>query len=194
MNKIIAFAGSTRTESYNKKLLKAAVFGARAAGAEVTLIDLKDYPLPLYDGDLEKKEGIPINAKKLRELFNNHHGLLMSLPEYNSSMSGVFKNTIDWISRPDKGEEELQCFKGKVAALMSASTGRWGGLRGLVHVRAMFENIHVLVMTEQICVSKADTAFDEYGNLKDETLRKSVEAIGSNLVDLTLRVRGFHSH
>lgn len=194
MNKIIAFAGSTRIESYNKKMLKAAIFGAREAGAEVTVIDLRDYPLPLYDGDLEARAGIPDNGKKLKELFNSHHALLLALPEYNSSMSGVFKNTIDWISREEKGETPLQCFIGKVAALMSASPGRLGGLRGLVHARAMFENIHVLVMPEQICVPKAAEAFDEYGILKNEALKKSVEKLGADLVDLTLRVRGFHSH
>lgn len=194
MNKIIAFAGSTRTESYNKKLLKVAVFGAREAGAIVTVIDLRDYPLPVYDGDLEAKEGIPGNAKKLKEMFNTHHALLLALPEYNSSMSGVFKNTIDWISRQEKGEIPLQCFVGKVAGLMSTSIGQLGGLRGLVHARAMLENINVLVMPEQVCVPKAGDAFDEYGNLKNDTIKKSVEKLGADLVDLTLRVRGFHSH
>jgi chromate reductase len=194
MNKIIAFAGSTRTESYNKKILKAAVFGARAAGAEVTVIDLRDYPLPLYDGDLEVRAGIPSNGKKLKELFNSHHALLLALPEYNSSMSGVFKNAIDWISRQEKGEAPLQCFLGKVAALMSASPGSFGGMRGLAHARSMLENINVLVMTEQVCVPKAYDAFDEYGILKNEDTKKSIEQLGADLVDLTLRVRGFHSH
>ena len=194
MNKIIAFAGSTRIESYNKKILKSAIFGAREAGAEVTVIDLRDFPMPLYDGDLEDKEGVPSNAKKLKELFKTHHALLLALPEYNSSMSGVFKNTIDWISRQEKGEESLQCFVGKVAGLISASIGGLGGLRGLVHARAMLENINVLVMPEQICVPKAAEAFDEYGTLKNEATKKSVEKLGADLGDLTLRVRGFHSH
>ena len=194
MNKIIAFAGSTRTESYNKKILKTAIFGAREAGAEVTVIDLRDYPLPIYDGDLEVREGIPSNGKKLKELFNTHHALLLALPEYNSSISGVFKNTIDWISRQEKNEVPLQCFIGKVAGLISASPGSLGGLRGLVHARAMLENINVLVMPEQICVPKAADAFDEYGILKNEKTKISIEKLGADLVDLTLRVRGFHSH
>jgi chromate reductase, NAD(P)H dehydrogenase (quinone) len=194
MNKLIAFAGSTRVESYNKKILKSAIFGAREAGAEVTVIELRDYPLPIFDEDLETKIGIPDNAKKLKEIFNTHHALLLALPEYNSSVSGVFKNTIDWISRPLKNEEPLQCFIGKVACLMSASPSRLGGLRGLIAARAMFQNINVLVMPEQICVSNAAEAFDEYGILRDETLKKSIEKLGSDLVDLTLRVRGFHSH
>lgn len=194
MNKIIAFSGSIRTDSYNKKMLKAAVLGARDAGAEVTVIDLRDFPLPLYDGDLEIHEGIPENGKKLKELFKEQHAFLLALPEYNSSMSGVFKNTIDWISRPTNDEGELECFIGKVAGLMSTSTGKLGGLRGLIHVRAMLENIHVLVMTEQISIPFADKAFDEYGNFKDEMAKKSVEKLGADLVDLTLRVRGFHPH
>lgn len=192
MNRILAFAGSTRTHSFNKRILHTAVFGAREAGAEVTLIDLRDYTMPIYDGDLEEKKGIPDNAKKLKDLFKNHHALLLALPEYNSSMSGVFKNAIDWVSRKEKGEEELECFIGKVAALISASPGQLGGMRGLVHARSMLENIHVIVMPEQVCVPRANEAFDEYGNLKNEKLKKSIEKIGSSLVDLTLRVRGFH--
>lgn len=193
MIKILAFAGSTRAESYNKKLLKTAIYGAREAGAEVTVIDLHDYPLPIYDGDYEEKEGIHKNAKKLKELFSENHGLLLALPEYNSSMSGVFKNAIDWISRQEKGESPLHCFTGKVAGLMSTSSGSLGGIRGLIHVRAMLENINVIVMPEQVCVPRASEAFDEDGNLKNEIIKKSIERLGSNLVDLTLRVRGFQA-
>ncbi len=191
MIKILAFAGSTRTESYNKKLLVTAIEGARDAGAEVTVIDLKDYSLPIYDGDFENKDGIPSNGKKLKKLFTENHALLLALPEYNSSMSGVFKNTIDWVSRSEVGEAPLHCFVGKVAGLISASPGALGGLRGLVHVRAMLENINIIVMPEQICVPKADDAFDEEGNLKNEIQKKSIKKLSSNLVDLTLRVRGF---
>ena len=194
MNKIIALAGSTRTDSFNKKILKPAIFGAREAGAEVTVIDLRDYPLPLYDGDIESREGIPANAKSLKALFNSNHALLLALPEYNSSLSGVFKNVIDWISRQEKDEAPLQCFFGKVAALISASPGSLGGIRGLTHARSMLENINVLVMTEQICVPKAANAFDEFGNLKNLETKKNLEQLGADLVDLTLRVRGFHSH
>lgn len=194
MNKIIAFSGSTRSESYNKKLLQIAIYGAREAGAEVTVVELRDYPMPLYDGDIEDKFGIPDNGKKLKELFKSHHGLLLALPEYNSSMSAVFKNTIDWISRTDKGEGPLECFVGKVAGLMSASPSGFGGVRGLAHVRAMLENIHVLVMPDQVCVSRVHEALDDDGNLKDDKIKKSIEKLGVNLVDLTLRVRGFNSN
>ena len=193
MNRIIAFSGSTRENSYNKKILKSAVFGAREAGAEVTLIDLRDYPMPIYDGDLEESEGIPYNCLELKKLFKEHHALLLALPEYNGSMSGVFKNTIDWLSRTAKGEGVLECFTDKVAALISASIGNYGGLRGLNHARAMLESINVIVMPEQVCVPRAETAFDELGSIKDDLLRRNIEKVGSNLVNLTLRVKGFHS-
>ncbi len=134
--KILAFAGSTRSASFNKRLARIAAEGARKAGADVTFIDLRDYPMPLYDGDLEDKEGLPANAKKLKEIFLAHKGLLIASPEYNSSMPGVLKNTIDWVSRvSDPKEVPLACFDGKVATLMSASPGALGGLRGLVHLR-----------------------------------------------------------
>src|SRR2546422_11581460 len=134
--KILAFAGSTRTESFNKKLIKIAAQGARNAGAEVTLVDLRDLPMPLYDGDLEANSGLPENAKKFKELMFANNGLLISSPEYNSSFSGVLKNAIDWASREATDDEKpLACFVGKVAVLMSASPGALGGLRGLVQLR-----------------------------------------------------------
>src|ERR1700690_2177036 len=111
--KILAFAGSTRKESFNKKLVKVAADAARAAGAEVTYLDLKDIPMPLYDGDLETEQGLPENAKKFKAMLLAHDGLLISAPEYNSSISGVLKNAIDWASRPAPGEAPLACFAGK---------------------------------------------------------------------------------
>jgi chromate reductase, NAD(P)H dehydrogenase (quinone) len=128
--RILAFAGSTRGGSFNKKLIKIAAAGASAAGAEVTLIDLRDYSMPLYDGDLEASEGLPDNAHLLRRLFFTHDGLLVACPEYNSSISGVLKNTIDWVSRPRPDEPDLACFTGKVAAIMSASPAILGACEG----------------------------------------------------------------
>ncbi len=182
--KILAFAGSTRTESFNKRLIRIAVAGAQAAGAEVTLIDLRDYPLPLFDGDLETREGLPANGRKLKDLFLAHHGLLMSCPEYNSSISGVWKNMIDWVSRRVPGEAPLACFDGKVAALMSASPGALGGLRGLVHVRAILGNIRVLVLPDQVAVTKAGEAFNPDGSLKDPKQHAAVEALGAKLTQV----------
>jgi chromate reductase len=186
--KILAFAGSTRKDSFNKKLIKVAVAGAQQAGAEVTLIDLKDYPMPLYDGDLEKDGGIPENAKKLKKIFSEHQGFLISSPEYNSSISGVLKNTIDWVSRPTPDEEELAGFKNKVAGLMSASPGRLGGLRGLVHVRMILQNIGVLVIPQQVAVSQAKDAFDDKDALKDAKQEKTVKDIGKAVTELLQKI------
>ncbi|HYF37755.1 MAG TPA: NAD(P)H-dependent oxidoreductase, partial [Prosthecobacter sp.] len=162
--KILAFAGSTRTGSFNKKLIRIAADAARTAGADVTLIDLRDYPLPLFDGDLEDAQGLPENAKKLKELFNSHDALLISAPEYNSSITGVLKNTIDWVSREATDDEPaLRDFTGKTATLLSASPGALGGLRGLVHLRALLGNIGVIVLPDQVSVPKAHEAFDETG-------------------------------
>jgi chromate reductase, NAD(P)H dehydrogenase (quinone) len=187
--KILAFAGSTRKDSFNKKLVKIAAEAARSAGAEVTVIDLRDLPLPLYDGDQEAADGLPANAKRLKELFLAHQGLLISSPEYNSSISGVLKNAIDWVSRPAPGEGSLACFDRKVAALMSASPGALGGLRGLVHLRAILGNIKVLVIPEQIAVSKAMEAFNADGSLKDARQQSAVESLGTKLAGLLAKLK-----
>jgi chromate reductase, NAD(P)H dehydrogenase (quinone) len=181
--RILAFAGSARKESFNKKLIRIAGEGARRAGGDVTLIDLADFPLPLFDQDLEA-QGFPGNAKKLKELFLSHQGLLLSCPEYNSSMTPLLKNTLDWVSRLLPGEKPLACFAGKVAGLVSASPGALGGLRGLVPVRAMLGNIQVLVIPEQAAVSGAHEAFQVNGSLKDAKLQTMVENVGAGVVKL----------
>jgi len=179
--RILAFAGSTRKESWNKKLIPIAAAGARAAGAEVTLIDLRDFPMPLYDGDLEAAEGLPPKAKEFKRLMLGNQGLLISSPEYNSSISGVLKNALDWASRSEPGESALAAFAGKGAGLVSASTGALGGLRGLVHLRAMLGNIKVLVIPEQASISKAAEAFSPEGTLKDAKQQAAVEKVGAEL-------------
>ncbi len=186
---ILAFAGSTRRESWNKKLIRLAVKGAEAAGAEVTLIDLADYPMPLYDGDLENEKGIPENGLKFKRLMHAHDGFLISCPEYNSSISGVLKNTIDWTSRQAEGEKPLQCFKGKVVSLMSASPGGLGGLRGLVHVRAILGNIGCIVLPEQVAVPSASEAFADDGDLKDDSRSKQIADLGARLNTMILKIR-----
>jgi len=189
--KILAFAGSTRTDSFNKKLIKIAVNAARNVGAEVTLIDLRDFPMPLYDGDLEKDKGLPENAKKFKKMLLEHQGLLISSPEYNSSISGVLKNAIDWASRKESTEEaSLACFTNKVAGIMSASPGGLGGLRGLVHLRAMLGNINVLVIPQQLAVNFADKAFDANGALIDPKQNKGVENISAALVKILTKLNG----
>lgn len=186
--KILAFAGSTRKGSFNKQLVKVAAAGATAAGAQVTYIDLRDFSLPLYDEDLEAESGLPENARKLKELMLGHQGLLIASPEYNSSMSGVLKNTIDWISRPEPNEPPLVCFVDKVAAIMSASPGGFGGLRGLVHLRSILGNIKVLVLPDQIAVSKAHEAFNPDGKLQDSKQQAAVEQLGSKLATVLAKL------
>lgn len=189
--KVLAFAGSTRKGSFNKMLVQCAAAGARSGnGADVTFIDLADYPLPLFDEDLEAKGGLPDNAKKLKDLFKGHQGLLIASPEYNSSVSAVLKNAIDWISRPTGDAKPLEAFAGKVAGLMGASPGALGGLRGLVHLRAILGNIQVLVIPEQFALVKAHEAFDAAGNIKDAKQRETVEGIGAKVVRIASRLNG----
>ncbi|MBW4518203.1 MAG: NAD(P)H-dependent oxidoreductase [Scytolyngbya sp. HA4215-MV1] len=186
--KILAFAGSTRIGSYNKQLVKVAAAGARTAGAEVTFLDLRDLPMPLYDGDLEAAEGIPQNAQTLKKLLIEHQGLLIASPEYNSSISAVLKNAIDWASRPAEGEAPLACFAGKVATIMSASPGALGGLRGLVHVRSILGNIKVIVLPDQIAVSKAHEAFNPDGSMQDAKQQAEIEQLGVNLANILTKL------
>jgi NAD(P)H-dependent FMN reductase len=186
--KILAFAGSTRVESFNKKLINIAANGARDAGANVTVIDLRDFPMPLYDADLEKQEGLPSYATKLKDMMLANDGFLISSPEYNSSISGVLKNAIDWTSRQSDNETPLACYKEKMAGLMSASPGRLGGIRGLVHVRAILENMGVLVIPNQIAISKADDAFNLDGSLKNEKQEDQVKKIGNDLTQILVKL------
>jgi len=186
--KILAFAGSTRSDSFNKKLIKIAVQGARGTGAEVTELDLRDLPLPLYDGDLEASEGLPANARKLKDLLLSHQGLLIASPEYNSSISAVLKNAIDWASRPAPGEAILGCFVGKVAALMSASPSILGGLRGLATLRSLLSNIQVTVLPHQVTIAKADVAFNSDGSLIDPTQQSAVTQLGADLAHIVAKL------
>ena len=167
MPRILAFAGSIRRESWNRKLIQAAVDATRAAGGDVTLIDLADYALPLYNGDLEAKEGLPDNALRLKALFKEHEALLIASPEYNSSIPPLLKNTLDWISREWQGESGLVPYQGKVAAIMAASPGALGGMRMLPHLRQILNALGVLVLPGQFSLAHADEAFDmETGALK----------------------------
>ncbi len=186
--KILAFAGSTRIDSFNKKLVKIAADGAMENGADVTIIDLRDYPLPLYDGDLEQQQGLPSNARKLKDIMLSHQGFLISSPEYNSSISGVLKNMIDWVSRPVEGEEPLACFKDRITGIMSASPGALGGLRGLVHVRAILENIRVIVIPDQIAVAKAHEVFNADGTLRDKNQEEQVKKIGARVAKMLIKL------
>jgi NAD(P)H-dependent FMN reductase len=168
MSKILAFSGSTRRDSCNRKLLAAAVAATREAGGDVTLIDLADYPLPIYNGDLEAQDGLPDNAQKLKTLFISHQALLIASPEYNSSISPVLKNTIDWISREWQGESGLVPYQNKTALILAASPGNLGGMRMLPHLRQILTALGVIVTPKQVSVAHADDAFDAAGALIDD--------------------------
>ena len=187
--KILAFSGSARKNSYNSRLVRLAVEGARQAGADVTVIDLKEYPLPIFDEDLEKEVGSPENATRLKKLFLEHDGLLISAPEYNSSITPLLKNTIDWVSRAAAGEAPLAAYTGKVASLMSASPGGLGGLRGLVTVRSILGNIGVTVLPDQVAVARAFEAFAPDGKLKDAKQQSQVEALGGKLASILIKLK-----
>ncbi|MBE7496034.1 MAG: NAD(P)H-dependent oxidoreductase [Verrucomicrobiaceae bacterium] len=180
--RILAFGGSLRRDSFNQKLAAVAAAGAREAGAEVTVIALRDFPLPVFDQDLEDAEGMPSAAKALKQLFREHDGLLIAAPEYNSSLTAALKNTLDWVSRAETDDEPpLAAFTGKTAALCAASPGALGGLRGLVHVRAILGNIGVTVLPDQVAVSKAHEAFAADGTLSDAKQAARVQKLGAQL-------------
>ena len=180
--KILAFSGSLRKESYNQQLVEHAAEHARKRGAEVTIISLADYPMPIYNQDDEDASGIPENALKFRELLKSHQGFIVGCPEYNSSITAALKNAIDWASRPKQGEKPLECFAGKIVALTAASPGGLGGLRGLDHVREILHNIQCHVVPGMVSVASAHEAFDDEGRLKNERTRGMLENLMGNLV------------
>lgn len=186
--KILVFAGSLRTDSWNHKLAVAASKGAEQAGATATIIRLRDFQMPLYDQEIEDAQGLPENCLKLKELFKAHHGMVIGCPEYNSSISGVLKNTIDWISRPREGEAPLECFDRKVIGLVSASPGALGGIRGLPVERMLLGHIKAIVLPDQFALSNAHEAFDDAGNLKNENQRKMAQGVGKAVAEVAAAV------
>ena len=187
--RILAFAGSTRRESFNRKLLKLAVQGAQQAGAQVTVVELADYPFPLFNEDDEAAGQKPTKVTELKQLFVEHDGILIASPEYNSSITPLLKNTLDWVSRAAPGEPGLIAFQGKVAQLVSASPGALGGLRGLVHLRAILGNIGVIVLPAQIAVPKAHDEFQADGTLKNAKLQASVADLGAKLAGFITKLK-----
>ncbi len=180
--KIVAFAGSARAESWNKRLVRIAADGAENAGAAVTRLDLKDYPLPVFDQDLESASGLPENARTLKKILGDADGFIISSPEYNSSISPLLKNTIDWCSRPESDEEpSLHVYRGKAAVLMAASPGPLGGIRALPHLRSILQNIGVTILPGMRAAGNAYEAFDAKGNLKDPDLHKAIVTLGADL-------------
>lgn len=180
--RILAFGGSLRSASFNHKLVTLAARGAHDAGAEVTLIRLSDYPLPIFDEDLESDEGMPENGAKLKKLFDEHDAFLIASPEYNSSYSAALKNAIDWVSRAtEEDEPPLKVFNGKMAAILAASPGGYGGSRGLDALRTLLQNIRVTVLEDQVAVAKVHEVMNDSGEFDDADLQNSVIELGSKL-------------
>jgi chromate reductase, NAD(P)H dehydrogenase (quinone) len=183
--RLLAFAGSTRKGSLNEQVLHTAIAGAESvAGCTVTLINLNDYPMPLYNEDDEKLSGMPPSAAKLLDLFEQHDGLLLASPEYNGFFTPLIKNTFDWMSRTaPNGQSGLRVFKRYPVALLAASPGIVGGLRGLMMVRMYLGNLGLLVLPEQLTVTGQKM---HAGKITDEKLEAQVKAIGAGLAEWCL--------
>lgn len=189
--KLMAFAASTRRDSFNRKLFPYLVEGAQRAGAEVTVVDLADYPMAIYQGDDEAEHGMPESAVKLLDILAEQDGLIVVTPEYNGSFPPLLKNTLDWMSRPDpSGQSGLRHFKDKVTAISSASPGGFGGVRSLLSTRQYLTVLGMLVIPDQVTLSRAGQAFDANGKLTDERTAAAALAVGARLVEVAGRLRG----
>src|SRR5919199_424043 len=189
--KILAFAGSLREHSLNKRVLKMAIRGAKNAGAEVTYVDLRDYPMPIYNSDEHERDGFDENALKLQGLLVEHDGLLIASPEYNGSLPAALKNAIDWASRRSNRYERSKIFRGKVAAMMTASPGSLGGVRSLAHLRGVLTSVGVHVLPQEVAVTFAEERFGGGGEeMTDEKMRGSLESLGAALVEMLGKTRG----
>lgn len=184
--KILVFPGSTRAGSHNVKLAALAAKELTLIDAEVTRISLVDYPLPIYEGDLEAKAGPPANALKLKQMIMAHHGVFIASPEYNASVTPLLKNAIDWVSRVrERGDPTYAAFKGRVFAISSASPGRAGGLRALMALRQILElGCGALVIPEQVAIPQADHAFDDMDNIIDTGTANLFRAQLARLVNM----------
>lgn len=187
--KLLVFAGSLRRDSLNKKLARAAARAAEAAGAQVTHIALNDYPMPIYDGDIEASEGPPENAFRLQALIAEQHGLIVASPEYNHSIPALLKNTLDWVSRTPRVRGPNP-FAGKVALILSASPGSLGGIQAQDHVRRVLTTVGALVLPNSLAVPYAERAFDAEGRLADPELDARLHRLVAGLIDTARRLHG----
>jgi chromate reductase len=184
--RILVFAGSIRTGSFNARLAAIAAKELALAGAEVTHISLSDYPLPIYDGDLEASSGQPDNAVKLKRMMTVHQGVFIASPEYNASVTPLLKNTLDWISRVREGKEPpLAAYKNRVFAIGGASNGQYGAMRSLLALRQVLEiGCGALVSPDQIAVNRASDAYDEMDQFKDEQNAQRLRNVVRRLIDM----------
>lgn len=187
--KILVFAGSAREGSYNKKLARIMAEELKKAGAAATYADLRDYPMPLFDEDLEAAQGEPATAKAFKKLMMEADALVIASPENNSTYSALLKNTIDWASRKREGETPQQCFAGKLGLILSASPGQLGGLRGLAALRALLGNVGMILLPDQLALSSAHKAFHPDGSLVEEDKAKKVKEMAGKLVAMASKLK-----
>jgi chromate reductase, NAD(P)H dehydrogenase (quinone) len=187
--KILVIPGSLRTGSLNAKLAAAIAHELVQSGADVTRISLSDFPLPIYDGDLQSKSGVPKHAVNLKRMIGAHHGVLIVTPEYNSSVPALVKNTIDWISRvQDPHETRGEVFRSAVFGIASASGNRLGGMRALAALRLILTACHASVVPNQLALSFADQAYDEMERLKHPADIEALQALVRQLIDHSQRM------
>jgi chromate reductase, NAD(P)H dehydrogenase (quinone) len=187
--KILVIPGSLRSGSHNVKLAMAAAYAFAQAGVEVTRLSLGDYPLPIYDGDLQAKSGVPKNAVNLKRMMGAHHGVVIVTPEYNSSVPALVKNTIDWITRvQDPHESRGQIFREKPFAIAAASEGRLGGTRALAALRLILSACQATVVPNQLALSFADQAYDDMDRLKKEADIEAMRALVTQLIEFSQRM------
>ena len=181
--KILVIPGSLRSGSLNAKLAAVAAHALAQEGAEITRISLSDFPLPIYDGDLQAKSGVPKHAVNLKRMIGAHHGVLIVTPEHNSSVPSLVKNTIDWVSRvQDAHETRGQVFRERVFAIAAASGGRLGGTRALAALRLILTACHAMVVPNQLALSFADQAYDEMDHLKHPADIEALKALVRQLI------------
>jgi NAD(P)H-dependent FMN reductase len=184
--KILVIPGSLRTGSLNAKLAAAAAHQFAQAGADVTRISLDDFPLPLYDADLQTKSGVPKNAINLKRMISAHHGVLIVTPEYNSSVPPLVKNTIDWVTRvQDVQEARGQVFRERAFAIAAASESRLGGVRALAALRLVLTACHATVIPNQLALSFASEAYDDMDRLKHPADIEALGALVRQLIDVS---------
>jgi NAD(P)H-dependent FMN reductase len=186
--RILAFAGSARKESWNRKVLDVAVAGAREAGAEVTVVNLGDYPMPIYNADWHAANGLPAGMLELRKLAMPANGLLIASPEYNASITPLLKNTIDWLSQGVEAESGNAPFEGKVGGLMGASNGAFGTIRALPHVSYILSNLGVL-MLPVVAVPGVAKVFDDSGHMTNQRTKETVSGLGTRLAHTIVKLR-----
>src|ERR1700739_4466619 len=175
--KILVIPASLRPGSHKTKLTPA---------VDVTRISLADFPLPIYDGDLQAKSGVPKNAVNLKRMMASHHGVVLVTPEYNSSVPPLLKNTIDWVSRvQDPHEARGEVFFDRPFAIAAASENRLGGTRALAALRLILSACRALVIPNQLALSFADQAYDEMDRLKKEADIEALNALVRQLIELS---------